>query len=200
MLKMRQRRQAVIGKRSPGVASRGADRSAVVGDRGLAGAGAAIRDEALVKAGRGDCDAASTRGRNGRRGGEGDRVAVSYCSRRLLGYPEEEARAHPCVGPRGARPGLPHRRAGERMRPAIRNASARQHSGGPSPVAGRGGSRNEHARKIDRHRSCGMPGVSFTALNVTNWPRPYSYPLTTSDFSISSPVLGSCGRSAIRVA
>ena len=33
------------------------------------------------------------------------------------------------------------------MRPAIRNASASQHSGGPSPVAGRGGNRNERARK-----------------------------------------------------
>ena len=33
------------------------------------------------------------------------------------------------------------------MRPAVRNASARQHSGGPSPVAGRGGNRNERARK-----------------------------------------------------
>jgi hypothetical protein len=33
------------------------------------------------------------------------------------------------------------------MRPAIRNASARQHSGGPSPVGGRGGNRNERARK-----------------------------------------------------
>ena len=37
-------------------------------------------------------------------------------------------------------------------------------------------------------------------VDVMNWPRPYSYPLTTSDFSSSSPVLGSCGRSAIRVA
>jgi hypothetical protein len=36
------------------------------------------------------------------------------------------------------------------MRPAIRNASARQHSGGPSPVAGRGGNRNERAGKPDR--------------------------------------------------
>ena len=33
------------------------------------------------------------------------------------------------------------------MRPAIRNASARQHSGGPSPAAGRGCNRNERARK-----------------------------------------------------
>ena len=33
------------------------------------------------------------------------------------------------------------------MRPAIHDASARQHSGGPSPVAGRGGNRNERARK-----------------------------------------------------
>jgi hypothetical protein len=40
---------------------------------------------------------------------------------------------------------------------------------------------------------------SSSAENVTNWPRSYSYPLTTRDFSISSPVLGSCGRNAIRV-
>ena len=33
------------------------------------------------------------------------------------------------------------------MKPAIHDASARQHSGGPSPVAGRGGNRNERARK-----------------------------------------------------
>ena len=33
------------------------------------------------------------------------------------------------------------------MKSAIHNASARQHSGGPSPVAGRGGNRNERARK-----------------------------------------------------
>ena len=35
------------------------------------------------------------------------------------------------------------------MKPAIHNASARQHSGGPSPVAGRGGNRNGRARKPD---------------------------------------------------
>jgi hypothetical protein len=40
----------------------GADRSAVVGDRGLTGAGAAIRGEAPVEARRSDCDAAATRG------------------------------------------------------------------------------------------------------------------------------------------
>ena len=33
------------------------------------------------------------------------------------------------------------------MKPAIHDASARQHSGGPSPVAGRGGYQNERARK-----------------------------------------------------
>ena len=33
------------------------------------------------------------------------------------------------------------------MKPAIHNASARQHSGGPSPVAGRGGNRNGRVRK-----------------------------------------------------
>ena len=43
---------------------RSADRSAVVGDRGVAGA--PTRREAPVEAGRGHCDAASTRGCNGR--------------------------------------------------------------------------------------------------------------------------------------
>ena len=33
------------------------------------------------------------------------------------------------------------------MKPAVDDASARQHSGGPSPVPGRGGNRNEQARK-----------------------------------------------------
>ena len=33
------------------------------------------------------------------------------------------------------------------MKSAIHDASARHHSGGPSPVAGRGGNRNERARK-----------------------------------------------------
>jgi hypothetical protein len=33
------------------------------------------------------------------------------------------------------------------MKPVTRDASARQHSGGPSPVAGNGGNRNECARK-----------------------------------------------------
>ena len=36
------------------------------------------------------------------------------------------------------------------MRPTIDNASARQHAGGPSPVPGRGGNRNNRARKPGR--------------------------------------------------
>jgi len=43
------------------------DRSAVVGDREVAGPGAAIRPEAPIEAGRGDCDAVSARGGNGSR-------------------------------------------------------------------------------------------------------------------------------------
>ena len=35
------------------------------------------------------------------------------------------------------------------MKRAIHDASARQHSGGPSPVPGRGGNRNDRARKPD---------------------------------------------------
>src|SRR6516162_4789187 len=62
------------------------------------------RPEAPVEAGRGDCHAASARGRNGRRGGERHRLAASYRARRLFGNHEEEARAHPRFGQRGARP------------------------------------------------------------------------------------------------
>ena len=56
----------------PGVEKRrrtgpcGADRSAVVGDRGLTGAGTVIRHEAPVETARGHRDAAAIRGRNGR--------------------------------------------------------------------------------------------------------------------------------------
>ena len=35
------------------------------------------------------------------------------------------------------------------MKPALDDASARQHSGGPSPIPGRGGNRNDRARKPD---------------------------------------------------
>ena len=40
------------------------DDEVVVGDRGLTGAGATIRRKAPIKAGRGDCNAAATRGRH----------------------------------------------------------------------------------------------------------------------------------------
>src|SRR5205823_12448865 len=43
--------------------------------------------------------------------------------------------------------GLPHRRTGRRMKSTLHAASARQHPGGPSPVPGRGGNRNDRARK-----------------------------------------------------
>src|ERR1700731_4530855 len=47
------------------VGDREADRSAVVGNRGLAGSRAATRPEAPLQAGCGDCDAASARGGDG---------------------------------------------------------------------------------------------------------------------------------------
>src|SRR5262249_23495121 len=73
-------------------------------------------------------------GRNGRRGGECDWLAASHRARRLFGNLEEKARAHPGFSQRRARPRLPDRRAGERMTPPTHDASARQHSGEPSPV------------------------------------------------------------------
>jgi len=56
---------------------------------------------------------------------------------------EEKARAHSCLGQRGARPGLPHRRAGERMKPPIHDASARRHSGELSSGLGPNDSRKD---------------------------------------------------------
>ena len=42
----------------------------------------------------------------------------------FIGNPEEETRADPCLGPRGARPRLPHRGAGAGMNRVIQNATA----------------------------------------------------------------------------
>ena len=60
----------------------------------------------------------------------------AHGARSLLRNPEEEARAHARFGARGTRPGLPHRRTGERMKPPRHDPSARQDSGGPSSVPG----------------------------------------------------------------
>src|ERR1700731_2681826 len=118
-------RSARRRKAKEGWRPRRADRSAVVGNRNVAGPGAATRPEAPLQAGCGHCHAASARGGNGRRGGERDRLAASYRPRRLLGNLEEKARADPRFGPRGAWPGLSHRRAGEPMKSPSHDEIAR---------------------------------------------------------------------------
>src|SRR4029077_11927111 len=105
-------------------------------DRKAAGSGAARRPEAPLKAGRGYCHAAAARGCNGGRGGERDRLATPYRSRRLLGKLEEKARAPACLSQRRTRPRLPHR-TGERMTPPTDDASAPPPSGGAGPRAAR---------------------------------------------------------------
>src|ERR1700726_4514220 len=115
----------------------------------LAGPRAAARPEAPLEAGRGDCDAASARGGNERRGGERDRLAAPYCARRLLGNLKEKARAHSCLGQRRARPGVPHRRAGEPMKTPLQDASARQHSGEPSSGLAANDGRKDRPRNRD---------------------------------------------------
>jgi hypothetical protein len=101
------------------------------------------------------------RKRNGGRGGERDRLAASYRSRRLLGNPEEKARAHACLGQRGARPGVPHRRAGGPMKPPLHDASARQHSGEPSSGLGPVDIRKDRLRNRDlaELESCEIAGL-----------------------------------------
>src|SRR6202011_1554760 len=107
------------------------------------------RPEAPFQARCGNCDAASARGCNGRRGGERDRLAASYRSRCLLGNLEEKARADSRFGPRGAWPGLSHRRAGEPMTSPIHDASARQRSGEPFSGLGANDARRDRLRNQD---------------------------------------------------
>src|SRR5438874_9929551 len=96
----------------------------MVGDRGLARSGPTVRREAPVKAAGGDRDAAAARGRNRRRSGEHNGLAAAHGAGSLLGNPEEEARADPRLGHGGARPGLPHRRAGAGMSRGAQDATA----------------------------------------------------------------------------
>src|SRR5215471_6191704 len=72
-------------------------------------------------------------------------MAAPHRARRLLGHLEEEARADDCLGQRGARPRLPHPRADKPVTAPINNASARQRTGGPSPILGRRGDGNDRA-------------------------------------------------------
>ena len=56
------------------------------------------------------------------------------------------------------------------MKPAVHNASARQCAGGPSPVPGRGGDRNDRARNLDivevEREIAGLVGQSTHALRL----------------------------------
>jgi len=94
------------------------------GDRGLAGPGPTVRHKAPVKAGGGDRDAATTRGRDRRRSRERDGLAAAHGAGALLRNSEEEAWADPRLSDGGARPGLSHRRPGAGMRRAIHDATA----------------------------------------------------------------------------
>src|SRR5438477_3245082 len=112
-------REAQEGRRP-----RRADRSAVVGGRGTARPGPTVRHEAPIEAGGGGRNAATIRGRNRRRSRERYGLAAAHGARSLFGNPEEEARPHPRLDPRGAWAGLPHCRAGAGMSRAIRDATA----------------------------------------------------------------------------
>ena len=72
-----------------------------------------------VEAGGGDRDAATTRGRDRRRSRERYGLAAAHGAGALFGNPEEEARAEPRLGPRGAWAGLPHCPCGAGMSRAI---------------------------------------------------------------------------------
>src|SRR3954453_5471853 len=96
----------------------------MVGDRGLAGPGPTVRHKAPVKAGSGDRDAATTRGRDRRRSRQRDGLAAAHGPGAVLRNSEEEAWADPRLSDGGARPGLSHRRRGAGMRRAIQDATA----------------------------------------------------------------------------
>src|SRR5215472_6181565 len=76
-------------------------------------------------------------------------MAAPHRARRLFGHPEEEARADDCFRQRGTRSRLPHQWPGKRMKPAVNDPSARQDTGGPSPVLGHSGDRNNRPRRAD---------------------------------------------------
>src|SRR5215470_13569202 len=76
-------------------------------------------------------------------------MAASHRARRLFGHPEEEAQADDCFRQRGTRSRLPHQWPGKRMKPAINDPSARQDTGGPASVSGRGGDRNNRPLRAD---------------------------------------------------
>src|SRR6201987_713997 len=96
----------------------------MVGDRSLAGPGPTVRHKAPVKAGGGDRDAATTRGRDRRRSRQRDGLAAAHSPGALLRNSEEEAWAEPGLSDGGARPGLSHRRPGAGMMRAIHDATA----------------------------------------------------------------------------
>src|ERR1700751_2313342 len=102
---------------------------AAMTEGGIAGAGTAIRCEAAVEAGRSYCDVAPPRGGYRRRGRDRHGLAAAHGPGPLLRHSEEEARAHPRFGARGAGPGLPHPRAGAGMSRALRDVGAWR--GGP---------------------------------------------------------------------
>src|SRR5262249_37961830 len=59
-----------------------------------------------------------------------------------------------------ARPGLPHRRAGECMRPAIHSATARQNSDEPLPVVAQVGDRNNREPCPDMAAESAIAGLA----------------------------------------
>src|ERR1700738_1395204 len=71
----------------------------------------------------------------------------------------------PRTAPTGPWPGLPHRRAGQPMRPPVHVGSARQHSGEPSSGLGPNSGRNDRLRGPDLARLDGeIAGVGGRAI------------------------------------
>jgi hypothetical protein len=75
----------------------------------------------------------AARGRDRRRSRERYGLAAAHSQGALFGNPEEEARAEPCLGPRGAWPGLPHCPCGAGMSRAVQDATACREALSPLP-------------------------------------------------------------------
>ncbi len=83
-----------------------------------------------------------------------------------------------------ARPSLPHRRAGERMKSPTADASARQHSGEPLPVLSRGGERNSRVRN---------PGIAEVEDEIAGVVDPSTQELQ----ELSGPLAGSSAATVV---
>jgi hypothetical protein len=126
-----------------------------------------------------------------RRSGKRYGVAAAHRARALLGNPEEEARAHPRLGPGGARPGLPHCGAGPGMSRAIQDATVCREALARLPELGLGELRQHGEPSIKPIHHLTSAASCCCALLRTGCRKWHSAVCARSDIANSANLLGS---------